>query len=50
MAKSNQSDSAGKFTSEDCLYLNVIRPAGYEGQNLPVLVWVHVCYSRPIFR
>jgi carboxylesterase type B len=27
--------------SEDCLYLNVIRPAGCEGQKLPVAFWVH---------
>jgi carboxylesterase type B len=25
--------------SEDCLYLNVIRPSGYGGQALPVAVW-----------
>ncbi|KAL4882925.1 Alpha/Beta hydrolase protein [Aspergillus karnatakaensis] len=27
--------------SEDCLYLNVIRPAGYENTNLPVGFWIH---------
>ncbi|KAL4969629.1 Alpha/Beta hydrolase protein [Aspergillus stella-maris] len=27
--------------SEDCLYLNVIRPAGYEQQKLPVAFWIH---------
>jgi para-nitrobenzyl esterase len=28
-------------TSEDCLYLNVFTPAGRDGSDLPVLVWVH---------
>jgi carboxylesterase type B len=27
--------------SEDCLYLNVIRPSGYHGQKLPVALWIH---------
>jgi carboxylesterase type B len=27
--------------SEDCLYLNVIRPAGYEDVSLPVAFWIH---------
>ncbi|KAF2477571.1 cholinesterase [Lindgomyces ingoldianus] len=27
--------------SEDCLYLNVIRPSGYEDQKLPVAYWIH---------
>lgn len=27
--------------SEDCLYLNVIRPSGYENQELPVAFWIH---------
>ncbi|KAG8629734.1 hypothetical protein KVT40_001353 [Elsinoe batatas] len=27
--------------SEDCLTLNVVRPAGYENQTLPVLVWIY---------
>lgn len=27
--------------SEDCLYLNVWRPAGSEGKKLPVLFWIH---------
>ncbi|KAH9947437.1 Alpha/Beta hydrolase protein [Amylocystis lapponica] len=27
--------------SEDCLYINVIRPAGSEGQKLPVVVWLY---------
>lgn len=25
--------------SEDCLYLNIIRPAGYETADLPVAIW-----------
>lgn len=29
-------------TAEDCLYLNVVRPAGAKpGQKLPVMVWIH---------
>ena len=27
--------------SEDCLYLNVVRPAGFEHQKLPVAFWIH---------
>jgi carboxylesterase type B len=27
--------------SEDCLYLNVVRPAGYENDSLPVAFWIH---------
>lgn len=34
-------DDIGYEVSEDCLALNVIRPAGYEGQELPVAVWIH---------
>lgn len=30
----------GNDVSEDCLTLNVIRPAGYENQKLPVGVWI----------
>ena len=34
-------DDIGYEVSEDCLALNVIRPSGYEGQKLPVAVWIH---------
>ncbi|KAL3453927.1 Alpha/Beta hydrolase protein [Aspergillus insuetus] len=27
--------------SEDCLYLNIVRPAGYEHDQLPVGFWIH---------
>ncbi|KAH8586872.1 Alpha/Beta hydrolase protein [Bisporella sp. PMI_857] len=27
--------------SEDCLYLNVVRPSGYEHERLPVAFWIH---------
>jgi para-nitrobenzyl esterase len=37
--------SAGDFgrasTTENCLYLNVFRPAGSDASNLPVMVWIH---------
>jgi para-nitrobenzyl esterase len=28
-------------TSENCLFLNVFRPAGHRSSNLPVMVWIH---------
>ena len=32
----------GYNVSEDCLFLNVIRPAGIDSTaNLPVAVWIH---------
>ncbi|KAK3672489.1 hypothetical protein LTR78_007539 [Recurvomyces mirabilis] len=34
-------DDIGYPLSEDCLYLNVVRPSGYENQDLPVGVWIH---------
>jgi len=27
--------------SEDCLYLNILRPSGYENAKLPVAFWMH---------
>ncbi|GGE57694.1 hypothetical protein GCM10007421_35430 [Halopseudomonas oceani] len=27
--------------SEDCLHLNVVAPKGYEGEALPVMLWLH---------
>ncbi|KAF8550232.1 alpha/beta-hydrolase [Imleria badia] len=34
--------SSSANASEDCLYLNVVRPAGVsEGVNLPVIVWIY---------
>jgi carboxylesterase type B len=32
-------DQIGYPVSEDCLVLNVVRPCGYDGQDLPVGVW-----------
>jgi carboxylesterase type B len=34
-------DQLGYPISEDCLYLNVVRPSGYEGQELPIGLWIH---------
>jgi carboxylesterase type B len=34
-------DDLGYVIAEDCLALNVIRPANYSGQKLPVAVWIH---------
>lgn len=34
-------DQIGYEVSEDCLVLNVVRPSGFEGQLLPVAVWIH---------
>jgi carboxylesterase type B len=27
--------------SEDCLYLSVVRPSGYDNETLPVAFWIH---------
>jgi carboxylesterase type B len=35
------SDQWNYQVSEDCLYLNVVRPAGYENETLPVAFWIH---------
>ncbi|KAH6639849.1 triacylglycerol lipase [Boeremia exigua] len=36
------SEQIGDFeVSEDCLYLNVVRPTGYDDTKLPVAVWIH---------
>lgn len=43
---------ANNYTSEDCLFLNVYRPAGVSiSTQLPVLVWIHGFdhISDPIF-
>jgi len=34
-------DQIGYDISEDCLVVNVVKPAGYEGKDLPVGVWIH---------
>ncbi|CAN5296109.1 carboxylesterase/lipase family protein [soil metagenome] len=37
-----QAEQAGPGMSEDCLYLNLWRPAGVRrGRRLPVMVWIH---------
>lgn len=35
------SDQFPYTVSEDCLYLNVVRPSGYENASLPVAFWIH---------
>ncbi|KAK5164953.1 uncharacterized protein LTR77_009618 [Saxophila tyrrhenica] len=34
-------DQIGYPVSEDCLVLNVVRPSGCDGQDLPLGVWIH---------
>jgi len=34
-------DQVGYQQSEDCLYLNVVRPSSYENVSLPMVVWIH---------
>lgn len=36
-----QSDQFWYPVNEDCLYLNVVRPSGYENASLPVAFWIH---------
>lgn len=39
----------GNVVDEDCLTINVVRPAGVkEGDNLPVTVWIHGGVSLPL--
>lgn len=40
-AVGNKPDMFGIPTSEDCLTINVVRPAGYENEKLPVGVWFY---------
>lgn len=35
------SDQWNYAVSEDCLYMNVVRPAGHEDKKLPVAFWIH---------
>lgn len=35
--------------SEGCLVLNVIRPSGFEGEKLPVGVWIYG-FATPYLR
>ncbi|CBY00057.1 hypothetical protein IAQ61_002739 [Plenodomus lingam] len=35
------SDQWNYAVSDDCLYLNIIRPSGHQGQKLPVGFWIH---------
>lgn len=34
-------DDVYPVLSEDCLFVNVVRPSGYSWVNLPVTVWIH---------
>ncbi|KAF2162880.1 hypothetical protein M409DRAFT_68850 [Zasmidium cellare ATCC 36951] len=34
-------DQIGYPQSDDCLYLNIVRPSGYENASLPIGVWIH---------
>lgn len=40
-------NSAGNYTNEDCLTLNVVRPSGHMGGPLPVAVWIHGLVMPP---
>ncbi|KAL1307019.1 hypothetical protein AAFC00_005646 [Neodothiora populina] len=35
------SDSDGFEQSEDCLFINIVRPSGYEDTQLPLALWIH---------
>lgn len=47
-SSSSSAPRTGPAQSEDCLFLNVYAPAGAcEGDNLPVLFWIHGGGSLP---
>ena len=37
----SSTDGSGPVGSEDCLYLDVVAPAAYGGEQLPVMFWIH---------
>jgi hypothetical protein len=41
---------AGNYCSEDCLTLNIVRPSGYENEELPIGVWIYGSVHDLIFR
>lgn len=46
-AMQNADRGYNNYVSEDCLTLNVVRPAG-QGSDLPVVVWIHGLVSTLI--